>query len=99
MIELLEDAKPYHTKPFLIPIIHKPTLKKGIIHELTLMKDVNRLIRIWVLKNINNFPSAVPTFIIPKINGTVRFISDFKELNERIKSKPFPIPKYSRFVT
>ena len=34
----------------------------------------------------------MPTFIIPKVNGTVRFISDFRELNKRIKLKPFPIP-------
>ena len=26
--ELKEDAKPYHTKPFPIPNIHYPTLKK-----------------------------------------------------------------------
>jgi hypothetical protein len=26
-------------------------------------------------------------------DGTVRFISDFRQLNKRIKRKPFPIPK------
>ena len=35
-IELKEDAKPYHAKPFPIPKIH----------ELTLKKEVNRLIKI-----------------------------------------------------
>ena len=34
-IELKEDAKPYHTKPFPIHKIHEPTLKK----------EVNRLIK------------------------------------------------------
>ena len=42
-IELKEDAKPYHAKPFPIPKIH----------ELTLKKEVNRLIKIGVLKKIN----------------------------------------------
>ena len=82
-IELMEDAKPYHAKPFPIPKIH----------ELTLKKEVNRLIKIGVLKKINNSQWAAPTFIIPKKNNTVRFISDFRELNKRIKRKPFPIPK------
>ena len=50
-------------------------------HEPTFMKEVNRLIKIGVLKNINNFQWAAPTFIVPKINGTVRFISDFRGLN------------------
>ena len=40
-----------------------------------------------------------PPFIIPNINGTVRFISDFRELNKKIKTKPFPIPVQSTFIT
>ena len=38
---------------------------------------------------------ASPTFIIPKKNKTVRFISDFREVNQRIVRTPFPIPKIS----
>ena len=52
-------------------------------------KEVNRLIKIGVLKKINNSQWAAPTFIIPKINGTVRFISDFRELIKTIKTKSF----------
>ena len=44
-IELKEDTEPYHTKPFRISKIHQPTLKK----------EANRLIKIGELKNINNF--------------------------------------------
>ena len=82
-IELKENIAPYHAKPFPIPKIHEPTLKK----------EVERLVKIGVLKKINNSEWAAPTFIIPKKNGTVRFISDFRELNKRIRRKPFPIPK------
>ena len=63
------------------------------------MKEVDRLIKIQVLKKINNFQWAAPTFIIPKINQTLRFIFDFRELNKIIKTKPFPIPNSSRFIT
>jgi len=35
---------------------------------------------------------AAPTFIIPKKDGSVRFISDFRELTKRILRKPHPIP-------
>ena len=44
MIELKEDAKPYHAKPFPTPNINKLTLKKV----------VNRLIKIGALQKINN---------------------------------------------
>ena len=82
-IELLEGAKPYHAKPFPIPKIHKETLKS----------EVNWLINISVSKRKNDSEWAAPTFIIPKKNGTARFISDFRELNKRTKRKPFSVPK------
>jgi len=34
----------------------------------------------------------MPTFIIPKKDGSARFIFDFQELNERMLRKPCPIP-------
>ena len=60
--------------------------------EPTLKKEVDRLIKIGVLKKINNSQSPAPAFIIPKMNGTVRLISDFRELNKTITRKPLPIP-------
>jgi hypothetical protein len=38
------------------------------------------------------------TFIIPKKNGAVRFISDFRKLNAELKRKPYPIPKISQML-
>ena len=51
-----EDANPYLAKPFPKQKIQKPTLKK----------EVDRLIKIGVLKKLNNSQRAAPTFIIPK---------------------------------
>ena len=61
------------------------------IHKEILITELNRLINIGVLKHKNNSKWAAPTFIIPKKNGTVWFISGFRELNKRIKRKTFPI--------
>ena len=82
-VELKEDAKPYHARPYPIPKAYEQTLKM----------EVDRLCRIGVLRKVNRSEWAAPTFIIPKKDRTVRFISDFRELNKRIKRKPFPIPK------
>ncbi len=38
---------------------------------------------------------ALPSFIIPKKDKTVCFLSDFWEVNKRLVRKPFPIPKIS----
>jgi hypothetical protein len=84
-IELKEGAKPYHGRPYPIPKIHKATL----------MKEIDQLIAIGVLKWQPLSKWASPSFIIPKKDHTVRTISDFRELNKRIVHKPYPIPKIS----
>jgi hypothetical protein len=78
-IELMEDATPYHAKAYPIPKCHLKTLKM----------EVQRLVELRVLKKVNRSEWAAPTFIIPKKDGTVRFISDFRELDKRIKHKPY----------
>jgi hypothetical protein len=50
------------------------------------------------LKRCSDSEWAAPTFIIPKKNGTVRFISDFRRLNEELKRKPYPIPKIAQML-
>jgi hypothetical protein len=81
--ELKEGAQPYHARAFPIPQIHEGTIRK----------EVERLIKIKVLRKSNDSPWGAPTFIIPKKNRTVRFISDFRVLNTKLVRKPFPIPK------
>ncbi len=82
-IDLKEGAKPYHAKAYPIPHAYIDTLKL----------EVDRLVKLGVLKKVNRSEWAAPTFIIPKKDKTVRFISDFRELNKRISRKPYPIPK------
>ena len=87
-IELKQDAKPYHAWPFPTSNIHQHTLKK----------EVQKLVKMQVLKKINNSQWASPTFVIPKKSGTVRLISDFRELNKRIRRKLIPIHKIQDLI-
>ena len=82
-IKLKPDAAPYHAKPFPVPRAY----------EKTLLKEIERLCKIGVLRKVNRSEWASPSFLIPKKDMTVRFINDFRELNKRIKRFPFPIPK------
>ena len=81
-IELKDNVKPYHARPYAVPKAYEQTLKQ----------EVERLCKVGVLKRINHSEWAAPTFIIPKKDKTVRFISDFRELNKQISRKPYPIP-------
>ena len=78
-----KDAVPKHHKPFPVPKIH----------EVTLQNELTRLCKIGVLRKCSDSTWASPTFIIPKKNGTVRFISDFRYVNKCLIRKPYPIPK------
>ena len=82
-IELKEGATLYHAKPFSVPRVHKKTLRI----------EIEQLCKIGLLKKVNNSQWGAPSFLIPKKDGTVRFINDFRELNKRIKQKPYLIPK------
>ncbi len=83
--ELKEGAKPYHGRPYLIPKIHKATL----------MKEIDHLVAIGVLKWQPLTKWASPLIIIPKKDHTLCTILDFRECNKRIVRKPYPIPKTS----
>ncbi len=84
-IQLQEGAKPLHGRPYPIPKVHKATL----------MKEIDRLVSIGVMRSQPYLQWASPSFIIPKKDFTVRTITDFRELNKKIVRKPYPIPKIS----
>ena len=83
--EIKEGIKPYHGRAFPIPKVHKETI----------LKEVRRLVELGVLEWQPASEWASPSFIQPKKNGTVRFLTDFREVNRRLVRKPFPIPKIS----
>jgi hypothetical protein len=82
---LKEGASPYHGQAFPVPKIHKDFL----------IKEVERLCKLGVLERQHYSEWASPSFIVPKKNNTVRFLSNFWEVNKRLIRKPFPIPKIS----
>ena len=85
-LELKEpDTKPYHAKPYPVPYSQERKLKE----------EIQRLIDYGVLRKINNSEWASPMFTISKPDGTLRSLADLRELNKRIKRKPYPLPKIS----
>jgi hypothetical protein len=83
--QLKGGVSPYHGQAFPVPKIHKDTI----------MKEVERLCKLGVLERQPAAEWALPSFIIPKKDKTVCFLSDFWEVNKRLVRKPFPIPKIS----
>ena len=79
------NCKPYHAKPYPVP--HS--------QEQKLRDEVSRLEQFGVLRKINRSEWASPMFTIPKPDGSLRSLADLRELNKRIKRKPYPLPKIS----
>ena len=80
---LKERAKPYHGRPYPVPHAQLDMLKK----------EVDRLEKLGVIKRQPTSEWASSSFPIPKKDKTVRFLTDFREVNKRIIRTPFPLPR------
>ena len=66
--------------------------------EIMLKKQIKRLENIWVPEREHDSEWGAPSFNQPLKNGTVQFLSDFRNLNRQIKRKPYPIPKIQEMI-
>jgi len=83
-LELEEPGtEPYHAKPYPVPHSQEQKLKE----------EVQRMCEYGVMRKINDSEWAAPMFTITKPDGSLRSLADLRELNKRIKRKPFPLPK------
>ena len=60
-----------------------------------LKEEMDRLCNYGVVRKVNCSEWASPVFTVPKTDTTLRSIGDLREVNTRIKRKPFPLPKIS----
>ena len=82
-LELKEGGRPYTCRPFPVPKHHKVVFKD----------ELKWLCKQGVLSPCGASKWLAPTFVIPKKDGWVQWISDFRELNKLIKRKVCNLPK------
>ena len=83
--ELVDGAQPHSQRHYPVPHLYKETFKK----------ELDRLEKLGVLERVQQSEWGSPTFIVPKKDNKVRFVSDFRRLNQKIKRKPYPLPRIS----
>ena len=88
-LELKEDAVPHTTGAHTVPHNHMEVIKK----------ELDRLVSIGVLEEGSRSEWISGTFTVPKKllpGGTVprvRWVSDFRALNEALRRKTYPLPR------
>ena len=70
-LEVEEGAVPKYSKPYPVPKMHEPLFKQELQH----------LMSIGVLRSCGMTEWALLTFIVPKKDGRVRWVLDFRALN------------------
>jgi len=81
-IDIDPEATPVHARAYPVPRIHLETFRN----------ELNHLVELGVLQPQGVSEWASPSFIIPKKDGRVRWISDLRQLNKVIKRKQYPLP-------
>jgi len=85
-IETKPDHKPSSARYYPVPKVSKAAFKK----------ELERLVEIGVLAPMQQSEYGTAVFIIPKKEGTVRFLTDYRQINQGIVCKPYPIPRISK---
>ena len=82
-IQLVPGAKPIYQQPYPVSFKRKPLFDR----------ELKNMIKDGVFTKIGDSKWDFPSFIIPKKDGCVQWLSDFRRLNELIVRKPFPLPR------
>jgi hypothetical protein len=79
------DCKQIHARTY--------TVSRSAGRQLQQSKEIVRLVDTGVLEKYYSpeWASICPSFTIPKKNGTIRFVTDFRKLNLLLKHRMSPI--------
>jgi Reverse transcriptase (RNA-dependent DNA polymerase)./Integrase core domain. len=82
-LQVVPGVSPIHCKPFSVPHRNLKQLKR----------EIDTLVLLDVVEPILISEWAFPSFLVPKKDGTARFVSDFRRLNEVLLDEKHDLPR------
>jgi Reverse transcriptase (RNA-dependent DNA polymerase). len=82
-LQIVPGVSPIHCKPFAVPHRNLKQFKR----------EIDTLVLLDVIEPILISEWAFPSFLVPKKDGTARFVSDFRRLNEILPDEKHDLPK------
>ena len=87
-LDLKPGSKPHHARPYPVPLRHTQLFQNEAAH----------LCNEGVLTPCGATEHAYPTFIVPKKDNRVRWVSDFRILNDMLVRKQYRIPRIQDII-
>ena len=84
-LKLIDNPIPVRRHPYTVPTSHLAVFKE----------ELRRLISIGVIEKAQRSEWIAGTFIVPKKDGRVRWITDFRGLNKSLRRRVYPLRKIS----
>ena len=88
-LDIDPTVTPHRSRAYAVPHLHRELFKR----------ELERLVKIGVLEKCGRADWVSGTFIVPKKDGRVRWVSDFRALNKAIKRKFYPLPKINEIFS
>jgi hypothetical protein len=82
------NCKPIHARAYNVP--------RSVEQQLQQSKEIVRLVEIGVLEEDYSSKWDSPSFEIPKKNGTIRVVTDFRKLKLKLKRR-LSLISYSKY--
>lgn len=86
-IEVIEGSTPVWAKPYPVPLKNREVFKDEVYRQC----DIGAL-RELSAEEIEKREWASPCFGVPKKNGSIRLVMDFRQINKVLKRKEYPLP-------
>ena len=88
-LEVDPTVPPTRSRAYAVPHLHRELFRR----------ELERLVKIGVLEKCGRADWVSGTFIVPKKDGRVRWVSDFRGLNKALKRKYYPLPKINEILS